>query len=159
MSDSAKKRSALSSIEYRPLPTDEPSVTLAVVGAHLRGQPLNPQLLEAGARFLEATHTTPDYQLFALADTTPPKPALVHMPAATGHSRAIAIELWQVPLRHFGQFVADVPAPLGIGTVQVADGRRVKGFICEPSALTAAAGPRDITAYGGWLAYLNSLAG
>jgi allophanate hydrolase len=151
-------RQGADGIEYRPLPTDEPSVTLAVVGAHLRGQPLNPQLLEAGARFLEATHTTPDYQLFALADTTPPKPALVHAPAADGHTRAIAIELWQVPLRHFGQFVARVPAPLGIGTVQVADGRRVKGFICEPSALMAAAPARDITAYGGWLAYLDSRA-
>ncbi|MEA3117943.1 MAG: allophanate hydrolase [Paraburkholderia sp.] len=151
-------RQGADGIEYRPLPTDEPSVTLAVVGAHLRGQPLNPQLLEAGARFLEATHTTPDYQLFALADTTPAKPALVHAPAADGHTRAIAIELWQVPLRHFGQFVARVPAPLGIGTVQVADGRRVKGFICEPSALMAAAPARDITAYGGWLAYLDSRA-
>jgi allophanate hydrolase len=144
-------------MEYRPLPTEEPSLTLAVVGAHLRGQPLNRQLLEAGARFIEATHTTSDYQLFALADTTPPKPALVHMSATAADTNAIAIELWQVPLRHFGQFVAQVPAPLGVGTVQVADGRRVKGFICEPSALTAAAGARDITGYGGWLAYLDSL--
>lgn len=145
-------------IEYRPLPTDEPSVTLAVVGAHLRGQPLNWQLLEAGARLIEATHTTPDYQLFALADTTPRKPALVQMPAVAANTRAIAIELWQVPLRHFGRFVAQVPAPLGIGTVQVADGRRVKGFICESSALTSGAGARDITEFGGWLAYLDSLA-
>jgi allophanate hydrolase len=149
-------------IKLKPLPVDEPSITVAVVGAHLRGQPLNGQLLEAGARFLEATHTSPDYRLFALAGTTPPKPALVHAAqAADAHgqpSQAIAIELWQVPLRLFGALVAQVPAPLGIGTVRVADGRTVKGFICEPAAVTAAAGARDITHFGGWLAYLASVA-
>ncbi|MFL9870848.1 allophanate hydrolase [Paraburkholderia megapolitana] len=145
-------------IESQPLPSSEPSVVLAVVGAHLRGQPLNRQLHEAGARFIEATRTTPDYQLFALAGTTPPKPALARMPAATAHTNAIAIELWQVPLRHFGSFVAQIPAPLGIGTVQVADGRSVKGFICEPAALADQAGALDITAHGGWLAYLDSVA-
>ncbi|MGA7780567.1 MAG: allophanate hydrolase [Paraburkholderia sp.] len=151
-----------SDIKQNPLPVDEPSITVAVVGAHLRGQPLNGQLLEAGARFLEATQTSPDYRLFALAGTTPPKPALVHAPQpadADGQpSQAIAIELWQVPLRLFGALVAQVPAPLGIGTVRVADGRTVKGFICEPAAVTAAAGARDITHFGGWLAYLASLA-
>lgn len=154
--------SETTTIKQRPLPADEPSITLAVVGAHLRGQPLNAQLLEAGARFLEATYTTPDYRLFALADTTPPKPALVHAAQARGehhdNTQPIAIELWQVPLRLFGSLVAQVPAPLGIGTVRVADGRRVKGFICEPAAVTQAAGARDITQFGGWLAYLASLA-
>ena len=148
-------------IRYCPLPADEPSITVAVVGAHLRGQPLNGQLLEAGARFLEATHTSPDYRLFALAGTAPPKPALVHAPQlAEAHdqpSQAIAIELWQVPLRLFGTLVAQVPAPLGIGTVRVADGRTVRGFICEPAAVAMAAGARDITHFGGWLAYLASL--
>jgi allophanate hydrolase len=51
-----------------------------------------------------------------------------------------------------------VPAPLGIGTVQLANGLSVKGFICEPAAITAATGARDITHFGGWLAYLASLA-
>jgi allophanate hydrolase len=147
-------------IKQKPLPADEPSITLAVVGAHLRGEPLNGQLLEAGARFLEATHTTPDYRLYALAGTTPPKPALVHTPGNAQETSLqtpvgpIAIELWQVPLRLFGALVAQVPAPLGIGTVRVADGRSVKGFICEPAAVTAAAGARDITQFGGWLASL-----
>jgi len=157
-------------LPQRPLPTDEPSITLAVVGAHLRGQPLNGQLLEAGARFIEATETTPDYRLFALAGTKPPKPALVRMPDHPVHADAgasasaknptqpIAVELWQVPLRLFGALVAQVPAPLGIGTVQLANGLSVKGFICEPAAITAATGARDITHFGGWLAYLASLA-
>ena len=145
--------SAVTDIQYEPLPFAEPALTLAVVGAHLRGQPLNGQLLEAGARFVEATRTTPDYQLFALAGTTPPKPGLVRTNVATG--AAIAVELWALPVRLFGEFVAKIGPPLGIGTVQLADGRSVNGFICEPVAL-GHPDARDITAFGGWLAYLES---
>ncbi|NIF74302.1 allophanate hydrolase [Burkholderia sp. Ap-962] len=139
-----------------PLPANEPTLIVAVVGAHLRGQPLNGQLLEAGARFVEATVTSADYRLYALAGTTPPKPALVHSPG-DADGRTIAIELWELPLRLFGGLVAQVPAPLGIGTVRVADGRAVKGFICEPAAV-AAGRALDITAHGGWLAYLRERA-
>lgn len=138
-----------------PLPFQEPTITLAVVGAHLRGQPLNWQLQEAGARFVRATHTAPGYRLFALANTQPPKPGLVR--ATQQQGQPIAIELWEVPLRAFGKFVADVPAPLGIGTLEVADGHSVKGFICEPSAVSGDSGALDITSFGGWLAYLASL--
>ncbi|NYH16918.1 allophanate hydrolase [Paraburkholderia bryophila] len=137
-----------------PLPFQEPTVALAVVGAHLRGQPLNWQLQQAGARFVEATTTTPDYRLYALANTQPPKPGLVRTDAA--HPGApIAVEVWQIPLRTFGPFVADVPAPLGIGTLQLAGGRAVKGFICEPSAVSDTSGALDITVFGGWLAWLD----
>jgi allophanate hydrolase len=139
----------------QPLPFQEPTVTLAVVGAHLRGQPLNWQLQEAGARFVSATHTAPAYKLYALANTQPPKPGLVR--ATQQQGQPIAIELWEVPLRTFGKFVADVPAPLGIGTLEVADGHSVKGFICEPSAVSDDSGALDITSFGGWLAYLASL--
>jgi allophanate hydrolase len=139
----------------QPLPFQEPTITLAVVGAHLRGQPLNWQLQEAGARFVKATHTAPGYKLYALANTQPPKPGLVR--ATQQQGQPIAIELWEVPLRSFGQFVADVPAPLGIGTLQLADGHSVKGFICEPSAVDDDSGALDITPFGGWLAYLASL--
>ncbi|MFM0237734.1 allophanate hydrolase [Paraburkholderia phytofirmans] len=139
----------------QPLPFQEPTVTLAVVGAHLRGQPLNWQLQQAGARFVKATHTAPGYKLYALANTQPPKPGLVR--STEQHGQPIAIELWEVPLRSFGQFVADVPAPLGIGTLQLADGHSAKGFICEPSAVSGDSGARDITSFGGWLAYLASL--
>ena len=141
-----------------PLPFQEPTVTLAVVGAHLRGQPLNWQLQQAGARFIEATHTAPGYRLYALANTQPAKPGLVRASDQSDQSgRAIAIELWEVPLRTLGQFVADVPAPLGIGTLQLASGRTVKGFICEPCVVGDESGALDITSFGGWRAYLNSL--
>ncbi|MGF6770904.1 allophanate hydrolase [Paraburkholderia sp. GAS199] len=138
-----------------PLPFNEASVELAVVGAHLRGQPLNWQLQQAGARFVKATHTASDYRLYALANTQPPKPGLVRANEAQGGP--IAVEVWDVPLRTFGQFVLDVPAPLGIGTLQLADGRAVKGFICEPAAVDATSGATEITSFGGWLAYLESL--
>ncbi|MFM0605839.1 allophanate hydrolase [Paraburkholderia sediminicola] len=138
-----------------PLPFQEPTVALAVVGAHLRGQPLNWQMQEAGARFIEATHTAPGYRLYALANTQPPKPGLVRTAEQPG--QPIAVEVWEVPLRTFGKFVADVPAPLGIGTLQLANGLTVKGFICEPSAVGADSGATEITSFGGWIAYLDSL--
>ena len=56
-----------------------------------------------------------------------------------------------MPEQQFGSFVALVPAPLGIGTCELHDGERVKGFVCEGHAV---AGARDISAYGGWRAYL-----
>jgi allophanate hydrolase len=143
-------------IAATPLPFEEPTITLAVAGAHLRGQPLCWQLLEAGARFIEATTTSPDYMLYALAGTTPAKPALVRAPQEQGMS--IEIELWEVPLRTFGAFVALVPAPLGIGSVQTAHGLAVKGFICEPAAVGPGSGAQDITTYGGWRAWLASRA-
>lgn len=137
------------------LPLQEPSVTLAVVGAHLRGMPLEWQMHQAGGRFIEENTTSADYRLFALASTQPPKPGLVHAQEQGG---AIAIELWEMPLRHFGAFVAAIPAPLGIGTITTGDGRAVKGFICEPGAVAPASGARDITSFGGWRAYRQSLA-
>ncbi|WP_174363292.1 allophanate hydrolase [uncultured Caballeronia sp.] len=139
----------------QPLPFQEPTVALAVVGAHLRGQPLNRQLQEAAARFVEATRTSPAYLLFALANTSPPKPGLVRDAKHEGAS--IAVEVWDVPVRTFGKFVMDVPSPMGIGTVELADGRFVKGFICEPWAVSADSGAQDITAFGGWIAYLDGL--
>ena len=137
-----------STIAADPLPFNEPTVALAVVGAHLEGQPLNWQLLERGARKLQATRTSGNYRLYALADTVPAKPGLARVES---DGAPIEVEVWEMPLRYFGSFVADIPAPLGVGSVQLEDGRFVKGFICEPWAL---AGARDITSYGGWRTYL-----
>lgn len=131
-----------------PLPFDEPTVQIAVVGAHLEGQPLNWQLLERGARKLESTTTSPHYRLYALPGTVPPKPGLVRV-ADGGHP--IAIEIWELPLRRFGEFVADVPPPLGIGSIEADGGRWIKGFVCEPVGLQ---GAEDISRFGGWRAYL-----
>ena len=125
-------------------------VQVAVVGAHLQGMPLNHQLTSRGARFLEATQSAAAYRLYALAGSTPPKPGLVH----TGDGAAIALEVWELAPAAFGEFVAEIPAPLGIGTLELIDGRTVKGFICEPRGI---AGARDITEFGGWRAYLRHL--
>jgi allophanate hydrolase len=124
-------------------------IRVAVVGAHLRGMPLNHELTSRGARFVDSTTTAANYQLFALANTTPPKPGLVR----GTRGAAIKIELWDVPMDAFGSFVAGVPAPLGIGSVALADGSTVKGFICEPAGLQDA---RDITEFGGWASYIAS---
>ncbi|MGJ8523361.1 Allophanate hydrolase [Carnimonas sp. R-84981] len=125
------------------------AVTLAVVGAHLTGKPLNYQLTQRNATLLEQTTTAARYRLYALSNTTPPKPGLARA-AAQQAGAEIVVELWQVPLARFGEFVAEVPAPLGIGNVELADGRWVKGFICEAVAQQDA---EDITAYGGWRAF------
>lgn len=132
-----------------PLPFAEPTVRVAVVGAHLAGQPLNWQLLERGARKVAATHTAPHYRLYALPGTTPPKPGLAR---ADRDGAAIEVEVWELPLRRFGEFVAEIPAPLGIGSLELADGSWVKGFICEPAAIAHAT---DISVFGGWRAYLS----
>lgn len=131
----------------QPALRSEEHVRLAVVGAHLRGMPLNFQLTTRDAVFVEETTTDARYRLFALANTTPPKPGLARM----AEGAPIAVELWDIPLARFGEFVAEIPAPLGIGTLTLADGRQVKGFICEPQALADAT---DITSWGGWKAWL-----
>ena len=127
------------------------TVAIAVAGAHLSGMALNHELLALGGTLRERTRTAPGYRLFALAETTPPKPGLVRQ---TSHAGAgIEIEVWELNQAAFGRFVAQIPAPLGIGKVTLADGSVICGFICEPSALDGAA---DITAHGGWRAYIAS---
>jgi allophanate hydrolase len=128
-----------------------PTMRIAVVGAHLTGLPLNHQLTTRGARFVERCRTAACYRLFALANTTPPKPGL----AKHERGQSIEVELWDLPEAAVGSFVAEIPAPLGLGTLELADGRTVKGFICEPYGLE---GARDITEYGGWRAFLAASA-
>lgn len=147
------KRGALD----QPLPAPEPDqetppgyLRVSVVGAHLSGMPLNSQLTERGARFVERTQTASNYRLFALPNTTPPKPGLIR----STQGAAIDLELWDIPLHKFGSFVALIPAPLGIGTLELADGRQVKGFICEGAAID---GATDITHLGGWREYVKKL--
>lgn len=132
-------------------PATEPTMPIAVVGAHLSGMPLNGQLTERGATLREATHTAPLYRLYALPNTTPPKPGLQRV--ADGGA-AIAVEVWDMPLRHVGSFLALIPPPLGLGSLQLADGSVVHGFICEAHALADAA---DVTRFGGWRAYITDL--
>jgi allophanate hydrolase len=131
----------------------QPMQRVAVVGAHLSGMPLNNQLVERHATLVASTHTSPDYKLFALPNTQPPKPGLLRV--ASGSGSPIDVELWEIPQAHFGSFVALVPEPLGIGNLKLADGSTVKGFICEPLALE---GANDISSFGGWRNYVASLA-
>ncbi len=132
-----------------PVPS---AVTLAVCGAHLRGQPLHAQLTAIGAQFESATTTAPDYRLYALANTSPAKPGLVRVSPGQAGS-AIAVETYSLSHEAFGRFVSAVPAPLVIGTATLADGTTVKSFLCEPAALI---GATDITSHGGWVAYLRA---
>jgi allophanate hydrolase len=125
-------------------------VRLAVVGAHLSGMPLHFQLSARAARLLGRARTAPLYRLYAMTNQAPPKPALVY--SGPG-GRSIELEVYELELAAFGSFVAEVPAPLAIGTVTLEDGTTVKGFVAEPRALE---GALDITAHGGWRAYLTS---
>ncbi|MER6675084.1 allophanate hydrolase [Streptomyces sp. NPDC000983] len=126
-----------------------PPLPLAVVGAHLTGRPLNHQLLALGARLESSTTTAPEYRLYAL-DTDPPKPGLVR--TAEGGA-AIEAEVWRLPAEGLGTLLAGLPRPMTLGTVELADGSLVTGFLCEPEAVR---GAREITSYGGWRAYLDS---
>lgn len=133
-------------------PQAAPTVKVAVVGAHLSGMPLNHQLTDREATCVATTETAADYALYALADTVPPKPGLLRV--ADGQGQRIAVEVWEMPLHHYGAFVAQIPAPLGIATLRLADGSTVQGFVCEAQALQ---GATPISHFGGWRAYLRSL--
>ncbi len=128
------------------------TVRVAVVGAHLTGMPLNHQLTERGARLLRTTRTAQHYRLSALTGTAPPKPGLVHV-GRDGLGACIEVEVWEMPLRHFGSFVAGISSPLAIGTLALEDGESVQGFLCESYAV---AGLPDITSFGGWRSYVSA---
>jgi allophanate hydrolase len=123
------------------------TVKLAVVGAHLKDMPLHWQLTSREAEFVGAFETAPSYKLYVIADSVPPKPALVHDESGA----AIKVEVYELGVAEFGSFTVDVPAPLAIGNVTLADGTTVKGFVSEPRALN---GAEDITHLGGWRAYI-----
>jgi len=126
-------------------------VEVAVCGAHLSGLPLNWQLRELGGRLLRSTRTVPEYRLFALPGTVPPKPGLIRVGAGAS---AIEVEVWELPLAAYGQFVSLIPSPLGIGRLALEDGTQPQGFLCEHSAVEKAL---DISHLGGWRAYVASL--
>ena len=135
-----------------PLRAAPDAIEIAVVGAHLSGMPLNGELTRLGATFLRATTTTPDYRLFALPGGPPARPGLIR---ASEGGAAISLEVWSLPPEGFGRFVAGIPSPLGIGTLALADGTKVKGFLCEAIATD---GARDVTSFGGWRNYVAAQA-
>ena len=124
---------------------------IAVVGAHLSGEPLNGQLTDLGARLVRSTRTHPAYRLYELAGEGPARPGLVRV----GHAGvAIELEVWALRVPALGVLLAQVPAPLTIGTVELEDGSAVKGFLCEA---WAADGAHDISRFGGWRAWRQSV--
>jgi allophanate hydrolase len=133
-----------------PASTADQFIDVAVCGAHMAGLPLNGQLVSRGGWLVSATHTVPEYRLYALPGGPPYRPGLVRVGEG---GAAIAIEVWRLPIERFGDFVAGIPTPLGIGRLRTAAGAEVCGFLCEAAG---AVGAVDITAGGGWRAYLAS---
>jgi allophanate hydrolase len=131
-----------------PWPVAEPTLRVAVVGAHLSGLPLNGQLTERRGVLRQSTHTAPAYRLYALPGTTPPKPGMLRV--AEGGC-AIEVEVWELPQSAIGSFLSLIPPPLGLGSVELADGTWAHGFLCEQRALIDAL---DISHHGGWRAHL-----
>ena len=138
--------------EPEPLPASPPPgyAALVVVGAHMSGMPLESELKARGGIFLRAVQTAACYRLYALPGGPPHRPGLVRV---GGEGHAIATEVWALPLASLGAFVAGIPSPLGIGTIQMADGSSAMGFLCESEGVK---GARDISSYGGWRAYVGS---
>lgn len=132
-------------------PRDE--IAVAVVGAHLSGMALNSELRTLGGRLLKTASTAPDYKLYALKGTKPPKPGMLRV--ETGAGSAIEVEVWALSPASFGAFVAAIPAPLSIGTIRLADGSAVQGFLVEAAAVN---GARDISSFGGWRAFMAEAA-
>ena len=124
---------------------------MAVVGAHLSGQPLNWQLTQRKARLVRTVRTHPDYQLYVLPNSAPAKPGLVYSPGYEG--KGIEVEVWAMPEDTVGTFLNGIPAPLSLGTVRLEDGTSVKGFLCEPAGIV---GAEEITHLGGWRPYIQS---
>ena len=124
---------------------------VVVCGAHLDGLVLNWQLKQRGARLVQSTQSSPDYQLYALAGGPPFRPGMVRVDQ---DGVAINVEVWELPSRELGSFLTGIPAPLGLGKVQLADGRWECGFICEAYGLQ---GAQNISHLGGWKAYLQTL--
>ncbi|WP_299315406.1 allophanate hydrolase [uncultured Halomonas sp.] len=133
-------------------PARDGTLELVVCGAHLKGLPLNHQLTERGGVLVETTTSAPRYRLFALAGGPPARPALVRDEV---RGAPIEVEVWRLPIETLGSFLADIPAPLGLGQVELASGEWKSGFICAAGALHEPEEARDVTEYGGWRAWLE----
>jgi allophanate hydrolase len=133
---------------YPPVAPDE-AIPVAVFGAHMRGQPLNAQMLALGGVFSGECRTAPLYRCHLIGGQIP-RPGLVR----SAHGGAtITGEIWRLPPAGFGRLVNAVAPPLVIGTVELADGSRLKGYLCEEHG---ALGTTDITHFGSWRAFLAS---
>jgi allophanate hydrolase len=140
-----------------PEPSADPTTTLderfqiAVVGAHMSGLPLNKELIDQRGRFERCDRTAPEYRLYALPGGPPRRPGMLRRKDG---GASIELEIWSLPALEFAEFVSSIPAPLGLGTISLADGSTVQGFLCEAHATE---GAHDVTRFGGWRPYLQSL--
>ena len=130
---------------------DTNMILVAVCGAHMQGLPLNAQLSALGGVFVKESSTSVNYKLFKLNGFTPARPGLLRVNKA---GMSIALEIWQLPIANYGQFVASVPAPLGFGTLTLIDNSIIQGFMCEAYATQDA---MDISHLGGWRAFLKGV--
>ena len=146
-----KTGSKLPATDRDPVATED-RISLAVVGAHMSGLPLSPQLLALGGRKERAGHSASLYRLYELPGNAPRRPGLVRV--AQGGA-AVELEVWSMPSENVGAFTRQIPSPLGLGSVALADGSSVLGFLCESYATD---GAKDITSFGGWRAYVKSRA-
>jgi allophanate hydrolase len=137
-------------IDATPVPCG--CIAMAVVGAHLTGQPLNWQLTQRNAKLMCSTRTHGDYRLYAVPNTAPPKPGLVYSPGFCGEG--IEVEVWAMPEETVGSFLNAIPPPLSLGTLRLANGSTVKGFLCESAGIN---GAEEITHLGGWKKYIQGL--
>ena len=142
------KQAPLAHLPRTPRPDE---FTIAVVGAHLSGMPLNRELSDLNARFVEEIETAPDYRLYVLSGTVPAKPGMLRV--AQGEGVSIALEIWALNAEGFGRIIASIPAPLSIGAIRLSDGRQVQGFLAEAEAIK---GARDVSEFGGWRAFVAS---
>ena len=138
---------------HLPSPPRTDEIELVVVGAHMSGLPLNRELTELGGRFSRTVETMPDYRFFALPGGPPFRPGLLRVEA--GNGVAISTEVWTLSPQAFGSFVSRIPSPLGVGTLRLADGTTPKGFLVEAEAIR---GAEDISAFGGWRAFIAAKA-
>jgi allophanate hydrolase len=125
-------------------------MAIAAVGAHMSGMPLNHELTGLNGRKICETSTARGYRLFELAGGPPPRPGLLRDDSGD----SITVEVWALPMDRVGEFLAGIPSPLGLGTVHLVNNQSVTGFICEPAGLD---GARDVTRFGGWRSYIQSL--
>ncbi|MYL29684.1 allophanate hydrolase [Halobacillus halophilus] len=119
------------------------TIPFAVCGLHMRGYPLETQMIEAGAVFVKEEKTAARYQLVKLPGE-PEKPGMIKQ---LHSGTSVEVEIWDMPLRSLGAFTTSIPAPLGLGKVELEDGSEVSGFICEGYAGDIA---EDISELGGW---------
>lgn len=124
-------------------PAAAQTTLVAVCGLHMRGYPLEKQMQGCGARFIREDESAAKYSLVKLP-TSPAKPGMIKQQQG---GAAILLEIWEMPLEAFGGFAAAIPAPLGIGKVELRDGTEVPGFVCEAYA---AEGAEDVTALRSW---------